>query len=118
MRRRDAARTMTLQRRPAPIPRFGDRLFRPSHRPPGEGSKATGFGVIHARPSFRKSSGFPHLAKLTAGRSGIVAILLTGIPSGIIPGFQNSTGKRYLDLLGSMWRSSHRASRASRGARR
>jgi hypothetical protein len=42
---------------------------------------------------------FPHLAGLKADRSDIVAILLTGIPSGIIPGFQNSTGSGYYDLL-------------------
>ncbi len=42
---------------------------------------------------------FPHLATLSAARADIVAILLTGIPSGIIPGFQNSTGSGYHDLL-------------------
>ncbi|MGI8915454.1 MAG: DUF4331 domain-containing protein [Chloroflexota bacterium] len=35
---------------------------------------------------------FPNLAGLTAARADLVAILLTGIPSGIIPGFQNFTG--------------------------
>ena len=42
---------------------------------------------------------FPHLAGLKASRSDIVAILLTGIPSGIIPGFQNSTGSGLYDFL-------------------
>src|ERR1700730_6407408 len=36
---------------------------------------------------------FPHLAGLTAARADLVAILLTGLPSGIIKGFQNYTGK-------------------------
>ncbi len=38
---------------------------------------------------------FPHLAKLNASgkpRTDLLAILLTGIPPGIIPGFQNYTG--------------------------
>jgi Domain of unknown function (DUF4331) len=42
---------------------------------------------------------FPHLEKLTAARADLVAILLTGLPAGIIPGFQNSTGKRPADML-------------------
>ncbi len=42
---------------------------------------------------------FPHLAGLTAARADLVAILLTGIPSGIMPGFQNYTGPVYADQL-------------------
>ena len=42
---------------------------------------------------------FPNLAKYTAPRADLVAILLTGIPSGIIPGFQNFTGKTLADML-------------------
>ncbi|MBV8302417.1 MAG: DUF4331 domain-containing protein, partial [Candidatus Dormibacteraeota bacterium] len=42
---------------------------------------------------------FPHLAGLTAARADLVAILLTGIPSGIVPGFQNYTGPTYADML-------------------
>jgi Domain of unknown function (DUF4331) len=42
---------------------------------------------------------FPNLAKLTAPRADLVAILLTGIPSGIVPGFQNYTGSHYADQL-------------------
>lgn len=45
---------------------------------------------------------FPHLAQLNqsgAVRADLVAILLTGIPSGIIPGFQNYTGAAPADLL-------------------
>jgi hypothetical protein len=42
---------------------------------------------------------FPRLAALKAPRADLVAILLTGIPAGLIPGFQNSTGKVLADLL-------------------
>ena len=42
---------------------------------------------------------FPHLAGLTAARADLVAILLTGIPPGIVQGFQNYTGKTYADML-------------------
>ena len=42
---------------------------------------------------------FPNLAGLKAARADLVAVLLTGIPAGIVPGFQNFTGKRYADQL-------------------
>ncbi|WIG61355.1 MAG: hypothetical protein OJF49_004103 [Ktedonobacterales bacterium] len=42
---------------------------------------------------------FPNLAALTAVRADLVAILLTGIPAGLIPGFQNFTGPTPADLL-------------------
>ena len=42
---------------------------------------------------------FPNLAGLKAERADLVAILLTGLPSGIIPGFQNFTGKTLADML-------------------
>ena len=42
---------------------------------------------------------FPNLAQLTADRADLVAILLTGIPAGLIPGFQNYTGPTQADLL-------------------
>ena len=45
---------------------------------------------------------FPHLAGLVASkkpRADIEAILLTGIPSGLIPGFQNNTGPVLADML-------------------
>jgi hypothetical protein len=45
---------------------------------------------------------FPNLAKLVASgapRADLEAILLTGIPAGIVPGFQNFTGPVLADLL-------------------
>lgn len=42
---------------------------------------------------------FPNLAAYTKPRADLVAILLTGIPSGIITGFQNFTGTVQADYL-------------------
>jgi hypothetical protein len=42
---------------------------------------------------------FPNLAALTAARADLVAILLTGLPGGIVSGFQNYTGGTYADQL-------------------
>jgi hypothetical protein len=42
---------------------------------------------------------FPNLAGLTAARADLLAILLTGIPSGVVAGFQNYTGAVQADLL-------------------
>ncbi len=43
---------------------------------------------------------FPNLATLTeVDRGDLLAILLTGIPAGLIPGFQNFTGPTYADML-------------------
>ncbi len=42
---------------------------------------------------------FPNLAAYTADRADLLAILLTGIPGGIVPGFQNFTGTTQADLL-------------------
>ena len=42
---------------------------------------------------------FPNLAAYKKPRVDLEAILLTGIPSGIIPGFQNYTGTTQADLL-------------------
>src|SRR5256885_16475700 len=42
---------------------------------------------------------FPHLAAVTANRDDLAAILMTGIPSGIIEGFQNFTGPTPADML-------------------
>ncbi len=42
---------------------------------------------------------FPNLAALTAPRADIEAVFLTGIPKGVIPGFQNYTGKVLAEML-------------------
>lgn len=42
---------------------------------------------------------FPHLAAYTKDRADLLAILLTGIPAGIVPGFQNYTGSTQADML-------------------
>ncbi len=42
---------------------------------------------------------FPNLAAYKKARADLEAILLTGIPSGIIPGFQNFTGMTPADML-------------------
>jgi hypothetical protein len=42
---------------------------------------------------------FPDLAAYKKARADLVAILLTGIPAGIIAGFQNSRGQTLADLL-------------------
>ena len=45
---------------------------------------------------------FPNLAKLNASgkaRADLAAILLTGIPAGVVPGFQNYTGAVQADML-------------------
>jgi hypothetical protein len=42
---------------------------------------------------------FPHLAAYTKPRADLAAILLTGIPSGIVGGFQNFTGTTQADML-------------------
>lgn len=42
---------------------------------------------------------FPHLAAYTKDRADLLAILLTGIPAGVLKGFQNFTGPTQADLL-------------------
>ncbi|HEX6755283.1 MAG TPA: DUF4331 domain-containing protein [Mycobacteriales bacterium] len=42
---------------------------------------------------------FPNLAAYTAARADLAAILLTGIPAGVVDGFQNYTGATQADLL-------------------
>ncbi len=42
---------------------------------------------------------FPNLAAYTKPRADLLAILLTGIPSGVVPGFQNFTGATQADML-------------------
>jgi hypothetical protein len=42
---------------------------------------------------------FPNLAAYTAVRNDLLAILLTGIPAGVIPGFQNFSSATQADML-------------------
>ena len=42
---------------------------------------------------------FPNLAAYKKPRNDLAAILMTGIPAGIVPGFQNYTGKTPADML-------------------
>jgi hypothetical protein len=42
---------------------------------------------------------FPNLAGYAKARADLLAILLTGIPSGVVPGFQNFTGATQADML-------------------
>jgi hypothetical protein len=42
---------------------------------------------------------FPNLAKYGKARADLNAILLTGIPAGVVPGFQNYTGPVEADML-------------------
>jgi hypothetical protein len=42
---------------------------------------------------------FPRLAAYQKDRADLLAILLTGIPAGVVPGFQNFTGPTQADLL-------------------
>jgi hypothetical protein len=42
---------------------------------------------------------FPRLAAYDKDRADLLAILLTGIPKGVVPGFQNFTGGLQADLL-------------------
>jgi hypothetical protein len=42
---------------------------------------------------------FPNLAAYSKDRADLHAILLTGIPNGIVPNFQNFTGPRPADML-------------------
>lgn len=42
---------------------------------------------------------FPRLAAYTKPRADLLAILLTGIPGGVVPGFQNYTGDTQADML-------------------
>ena len=42
---------------------------------------------------------FPKLEALTSSRADLVAIFLTGLPAGVVPGFQNTTGKVLAEML-------------------
>ncbi len=51
---------------------------------------------------------FPNLAKYKKPRADLEAILLTGIPAGVVPGFQNYTGPVPPTCSGSTWPSRRR----------
>jgi hypothetical protein len=42
---------------------------------------------------------FPNLAAYTKPRADLAAILLTGVPTGVVPGFQNFTSTTQADML-------------------
>jgi hypothetical protein len=44
-------------------------------------------------------STFPHLAAYAKPRADMVAVFLTGIPAGIVPGFSTFTGNTLADML-------------------
>src|SRR5215813_662638 len=74
------------------LPPAGDRQFAHYYTQPG---------LAAALPSLYPGV-FPNLAALVQSgkaRADLQAILLTGIPSGIIPGFQNNTGSVLSDML-------------------
>jgi Domain of unknown function (DUF4331) len=63
------------------------------------------FVEYHKQPELAKllpvlyPGAFPNLQALTADRADLVAILMTGLTSGIVTGFQNFTGPRPADML-------------------
>src|SRR5215470_168401 len=74
------------------LPPAGDKQFAHYYTQPG---------LAAALPSLYPGV-FPNLAALVQSgkaRADLRAILLTGIPSGIIPGFQNNTGSVLSDML-------------------
>src|SRR5215467_11381443 len=74
------------------LPPAGDKQFAHYYAHPG---------LAAALPSLYPGV-FPNLAALVQSRKSradLEAILLTGIPSGIIPGFQNNTGSVLSDML-------------------
>jgi hypothetical protein len=70
-----------------------------------EPQKDSQFAHYYAHPEVAKllpilyPGVFPHLAAYTKPRADLEAILLTGIPTGIIQGFQNFTGTTQADFL-------------------
>ena len=61
---------------------------------------------------------FPNLKAYNKPRADLDAILLTGIPSGVVPGFQNFTGGTRRTCSGSTWRSRRRKKETPRPGRR
>ena len=97
----------------AQVSRLGNPLFNEVIVPMGDKDKWNGlspdkdsaFAKYVAQPELAKllpvlyPGVFPNLAAYTADRADLLAILLTGLPAGIIPGFQNFTGTTQADLL-------------------
>ena len=73
-----------------------------NHQPPADDKQ---FAQYVAQPELAKllpalyPGVFPNLAAYTKDRADLLAILLTGIPTGVVPGFQNFTGTTQADML-------------------
>lgn len=95
------------------VSRLGNPLFNEVVVPMARKDRWNALGPAHdaefaryvAQPELAKllpvlyPGAFPNLAGLTADRADLLAILLTGIPAGIVPGFQNFTGTTQADML-------------------
>jgi hypothetical protein len=95
------------------VSRLGNPLFNEVIVPVGEKDRwnavdpidDTGFEQYVNQPELAKllpvlyPGVFPNLAAYTKNRADLHAILLTGIPGGVVPGFQNFTGPNPADML-------------------
>jgi Domain of unknown function (DUF4331) len=95
------------------VSRLGNPLFNEVVVPVGEKDRwnavdpidDAGFAKYVKQPELAKllpvlyPGAFPNLKAYTKDRADLEAILLSGIPSGIVPGFQNFTTKRPSDML-------------------
>src|SRR5262249_3046271 len=97
------------------VSRLGNPLFNEVIVPMGDKDRWNRTQPIHDSPQFAKYARQPELARLlpvlypnvfpnlkayTRDRADLVAILLTGIPNGVVPGFPgNFTGQPQADLL-------------------
>jgi Domain of unknown function (DUF4331) len=95
------------------VSRLGNPLFNEVIVPVGDKDRwnavdpidDAGFAKYVKKPELAKllpvlyPGAFPHLAAYTADRADLEAVLLTGIPSGIVPGFQNFTSTKPADML-------------------
>jgi Domain of unknown function (DUF4331) len=95
------------------VSRLGNPLFNEVIVPVGDKdrwnaldpSDDSGFAKYVKQPELAKllpvlyPGAFPNLAAYTKDRADLEAILLTGIPSGVVPGFQNFTTTKPSDML-------------------
>jgi hypothetical protein len=95
------------------VSRLGNPLFNEVIVPVGDKDRwnaldpidDSGFAKYVKQPELAKllpvlyPGAFPNLAAYTKDRADLSAILLTGIPGGIVPGFQNFTGPKPADML-------------------